>query len=145
MGRDLFESRGVAMLGTLRRDGSPRVSAIEPFIAAGELIFGVMESAKSRDLARDARCTVHSAVADPTGSAGEFKVFGRAVLIDDQATRDAADGWWKSFPPSAAAVYRMEIESAAHLAWDWTRSRYTATTWSARAGSHVEEGTYPPA
>ncbi len=31
-GREQFEQRGVALIGTLRRDGSPRISLVEPCI-----------------------------------------------------------------------------------------------------------------
>jgi hypothetical protein len=32
----------VALLGTLRRDGSPRISPVEPYSAAGHLLVGAM-------------------------------------------------------------------------------------------------------
>ena len=37
----LNSARG-ALLGTLRRDGSPRISPIEPRIADGQLLIGAM-------------------------------------------------------------------------------------------------------
>ena len=48
-----FDRTHVALLGTLRRDGSPRISPIEPFLISGELVFGVMRSPKWEDLERD--------------------------------------------------------------------------------------------
>ena len=35
-----FDRTHVALLGTLRRDGSPRISPIEPFLISGELVSG---------------------------------------------------------------------------------------------------------
>ena len=46
-----MNSPRVALLGTLRRDGSPRINPIEPYIAAGQLIIGAMAwSAKANTL-----------------------------------------------------------------------------------------------
>jgi hypothetical protein len=56
----------VALLGTLRRDASPRISPVEPAIAAGQLLIGAMTwSAKAADLRRDPRYVLHSTVTDP--------------------------------------------------------------------------------
>ena len=50
--RRLEETR-VALLGTLRSDGSPRISPIEPHLSSGHLLFGAMAwSLKVRDLAK---------------------------------------------------------------------------------------------
>jgi hypothetical protein len=42
LGRARLEAAGVALLGTLRRDASPRISPIEPYIAEGRLLIGVI-------------------------------------------------------------------------------------------------------
>ena len=84
----LFEQNGVILLGTIRRDGSPRISPVEPFIVEGDLQLGMMpRSLKARDLRRDPRCTVHSAVSDRMAKDGEFKLHGRAVDVLDPKTR----------------------------------------------------------
>ena len=50
-----------AVLATIRADGSPRVSGIDPFIVDGELCIGSMDGArKAQDLARDPRMALHS-------------------------------------------------------------------------------------
>ena len=75
---------GLALVGTLRRDGWPRISPVEPFIVDGNLYLGMMwQSRKALDLLRDPRCVVHSTVVDRKGSEGEFKVYGHAVDITD--------------------------------------------------------------
>ena len=96
-----FDATGLSLIGTLRRDGSPRISAVEPFIFEGQLALGMMwRSMKALDLRRDRRCVVHSTVVDKDGTDGEFKVYGQAHEIDDRAIRDrycadlrTATGW----------------------------------------------------
>ena len=58
LGMARLTSARVALLGTLRRDGSPRISPIEPCIAQGQLLIGAMAwTAKaSRPAARSAVC-----------------------------------------------------------------------------------------
>ncbi len=83
-----FHATGLALIGTLRRDGSPRISAVEPFVFERHLALGMMyRSMKALDLLRDPRCVVHSTISDKDGSEGEFKVYGQAVAVDDQSTR----------------------------------------------------------
>ena len=84
LGEDQFTRTGLALVGTLRRDGWPRISPVEPFIVDGQLYLGMMwRSRKALDLLRDPRCVVHSTVSDRLGSEGEFKVYGRAVEVTD--------------------------------------------------------------
>ena len=88
LGEEQFAKTGLALVGTLRRDGWPRISPVEPFIADGNLYLGMMwQSRKALDLLRDPRCVVHSTVADREGGEGEFKVYGNAVEITDLAER----------------------------------------------------------
>ncbi len=84
----LFEKSGVLLLGTVRKDGSPRISPVEPLIVDGELMLGMMwRSYKALDLLRDPRCTIHSTVADRMAADGEFKAHGRARDVPDAKTR----------------------------------------------------------
>ena len=79
-----FARTGLALVGTLRRDGWPRISPVEPFIADGQLYLGMMwRSRKALDLLRDPRCVVHSTVSNRDGTEGEFKVYGRAIEVTD--------------------------------------------------------------
>jgi hypothetical protein len=84
----LFEKAGVVLVGTIRKDGSPRISPVEALITGGELYLGMMwKSLKAWDLVRDPRCTVHSAIRDRHASGGEFKLHGRARNIKDPDER----------------------------------------------------------
>ena len=134
---------GVALLGTIRKDGSPRISPVEPVFAAGQLMFGIMKSAKNRDLTRDPRCVLHSAVSDPNGREGEFKLSGRAELINDPALRDAGDGWWKSYPADQSDVYWLDISSASLMEWDFSTMSKHLTHWSAERGLTNTSQKYP--
>ena len=71
-------------LATLRRDGSPRISAVEAQFVEGDLWLGMMpDSLKARDLLRDPRMALHCATVDTTLVAGDAKVAGRAEAVDD--------------------------------------------------------------
>ena len=119
LGLDRFERTGLALVGTLRKNGWPRISPVEPVIAGGQLYLGMMwQSVKALDLLRDPRCTVHSTVSDRRGSEGEFKVYGRAVDVTDRAERDCFGealfekiGWRPEEPDYH--LFSADIQSAA--------------------------------
>ncbi len=82
--RGRIEATGLCFLGTVRRDGGPRVSPIELFLSDGRLYVGSMpEAVKVQDLRRDERCCIVTPLADKDDTAGEGKVFCRAREIDD--------------------------------------------------------------
>ena len=57
--RGEFEVAGMCMLATLRKDGSPRLSAVEVMFDDGRLMVGMMPgSVKALDLLRDPRLFV---------------------------------------------------------------------------------------
>jgi hypothetical protein len=82
-----FEEFGLALLATVRSDGSPRISGIEVTFAAGHLLLGMMPgSLKARDLLRDGHCALHSATVDKDVKQGDAKIAGIAAAVDDDAT-----------------------------------------------------------
>src|SRR6184192_1058619 len=116
-GRKRLEDSRVALLGTLRRDGSPRISPIEPVFAGSHLLLGVMtRSAKASDLLRDPRCVLHSAISDPDAAELELKLYGRVEEAVDEARAIPPDAWWSSRPREDARVYSLRIEQAALVA-----------------------------
>ena len=95
LGAARLSAARIAMLGTLRRDGSPRISPVEPYLVNGRLLVGAMTwSAKAADIRRDPRYVLHSTVTSPD-----------RVSSDSQSSRshndsDAADlGWPGSLAP----------------------------------------------
>ncbi len=104
--------KGVAYLGTVREDGSPRVHPVTPII--GEQLYLFMEptSPKGRDLQRDPRYTLHCAVDDSSGSSGEFYVRGRGTLIDDPLIREQAVAASSYAPSDRYILFMFTVEFA---------------------------------
>src|SRR5215472_11733071 len=79
LGRERLLSRGVVLVATIRADGTPRLSPVEPYVLDGVLWLSMLwGSTKSADLRRDPRILVHSAITSRDGGQGEFKIRGRA-------------------------------------------------------------------
>src|SRR5438093_1621695 len=90
LGEERLLGPGVALLGTLRADGSPRISPCEVFIVDGDLMFGMMwRSMKALDLLRDPRIVVHSVVTSREGREGDLKLSGRVVDVPEPERREA--------------------------------------------------------
>jgi hypothetical protein len=81
--------RKIAYLATLKKDGSPRLHPVTPFIGNGMLfIFTEPSSPKIGDLRRDNRYALHCSVArEESEPLTEFLVTGTARIIDDTAVR----------------------------------------------------------
>ena len=87
--QERLDRNGLVMLATLRKNGWPRISPVEPLFFNGQLYLGMMwRSQKALDLLRDPRCCVHNTVSDRHATEGEFKVFGRALEITDPGDRE---------------------------------------------------------
>ena len=121
LGEERFDRTGLILLGTLRKNGWPRISPVEPIITDGHLYLGMMwQSRKALDLLRDPRCTVHSTVSDREGTEGEFKVYGYAVDIQDlEARRRYGDALyekiqWRPEEPEYH-LFSVDIQSAAFV------------------------------
>jgi hypothetical protein len=140
--RQRLESTRIALLGTIRADGSPRISPVEPYFTSDELLFGAMvRSTKARDLARDARCVLHSAISEPDAGETEFKLYGTASETVDRDAR--ADAWWHSHPPDAARVFALDFERVVSVEWALERGEMTVTRWSAESGVEQQTRSYP--
>ncbi|MFG1797138.1 pyridoxamine 5'-phosphate oxidase family protein [Nocardia sp. NPDC049149] len=75
----------LCMLGTLRSDGFPRISPVEPrFFEEHLVISGMPGTTKFRDLARDPRFCLHTATVDTHVSEGDAKLFGTVVDLPDK-------------------------------------------------------------
>src|ERR1044071_6114438 len=76
----------LCMLATIRADGFPRISPMEPRIFEDQLwIMGMPGTAKFRDLARDPRFCLHSATVDTHVSDGDAKLWGVVTDVRDDA------------------------------------------------------------
>jgi hypothetical protein len=104
-----FAAHKHAVLGTLRRDGGPRLSGTETTFKDGELWLGGMDpSRKAADLRRDPRLALHSATADAELVGGDAKVTGRAEEIADEETRTAVVG-----DPGPFVLFRVDVTEVA--------------------------------
>ena len=134
----------VAMLGTIRADGSPRISPVEPYLGSGELLFGLMSgSAKAGDLLRDPRCTLHSVIDDPDAGDPELTLRGRFIEVEASVRRADPDAWWLSFAETAALVGTIELKAASLLRFDLERSELSVTHWTPAGGVTERRKPYP--
>lgn len=145
LGRERLEAARLLMLGTIRADGTPRISPVEPFLLEGHLLLGAMtRSAKARDLTRDPRCTVHSIVTAPNRGEGELKLFGRVEQVGDPALRNASDEpWWVPLGDDRALVFSVEIDRAVFVSWDLEGGLMTVRRWSPERGTTASTTSYP--
>jgi hypothetical protein len=103
---------GVAYLGTLRPDGSPRVHPVTPIIGEALYLFMEPTSPKGKDLERDPRYTLHCSVEDSEGGGGEFYVRGRARLTGDPNVRAQAVKASSYAPQDRYILFVLTIEFA---------------------------------
>jgi hypothetical protein len=102
LGRERLEAPGVVLVGSIRADGTPRISPVEPLFWDGDLWLSMLwDSRKAADLLRDARVLVHSIVTARDGAMGEYKIRGAAVAEGDSSVQGA---------------YAIEV----HSRLDWT-------------------------
>jgi predicted pyridoxine 5'-phosphate oxidase superfamily flavin-nucleotide-binding protein len=134
LGREKLGGPGVVLVGTVRADGSPRITPVEPFFWEGELWLTMgLDSWKARDLIRDPRILVHSIVTSPDGRSGEYKVRGRAAREDDSALNDAAAAAVASEKdyrpvPGRFHLFRVDIDDIAFVRWGEDNDQYV-TRW----------------
>ena len=133
LGRERFARAGIVLVGTIRNDGTPRISPVEFYVVEGHLMLGMMwQSFKARDLERDPRCLVHSVVTSRAGNEGEFKLRGRAVNVADAALRKAygdateAEIDWR--PTEPFHLFSLDVESAAFVVYEEDEQRTTRWT-----------------
>jgi hypothetical protein len=139
---DLAEERlkrdQLVMLGTIRADGSPRISPCELDFTEGQLLISMMwRSPKALDLLRDPRIAVHSVTVNKDGTDGDLKLYGRVVDVQDQALRSAfreaikARIDWAPDEPEYH-LFRLEIEGAGYVVFGGGSE--TIMAWNPRTG-----------
>ena len=145
----LFGRRGLALVGTLRRDGFPRISPVEVFFLPKEVLLGMMNrSMKALDLLRDPRCVLHTPVSDPNGSEPELKLYGRAVAggVQEKARyrKAYAKRWRRAAPPNFPAhVFSVDIERVALVRYDTKKMVMVVKRWDGKGGFRKLARRYP--
>lgn len=127
---------GVLLTGTVRRDGSPRISGAEPLIMDGELWLSMMRtSAKVKDLIRDRRILLHSVVTGPEPAA-EVKVRGTVCPQDDAGTQRryavavAAKLGWRPVV-GEFALFTVDVADVTYIGFDAATSGQHVARWPA--------------
>jgi Pyridoxamine 5'-phosphate oxidase len=124
LGRRRLLGPGVVLVATIRRDGTPRLSPVEPFVLDGALWLSMLwQSRKAADLLRDPRLLVHSVVTGRDGGEGEFKVRGTARPEQDPDVRrrygDAVTaelGW--SPTPGRFHLFEADLQEVTFIRYD---------------------------
>ncbi|SUA80915.1 PPOX class probable F420-dependent enzyme [Nocardia otitidiscaviarum] len=76
----------LCMLATLRSDGAPRISPMEPLFFEDRLwLIGMPNTTKFHDLQRDPRFCLHTATVDTMVGDGDAKLWGTVENIQDEA------------------------------------------------------------
>jgi hypothetical protein len=126
---------GVLLVVTLRSDGTPRLSPVEPFVQDGRLLLSMMwGSLKAKDLERDPRVLVHSIVTNREGGEGELKVRGTAVAVDDPAVQEryaAAVGDELGWRPVVGRfhLFDIDVDDVTFIRYDHETGDQHVVTW----------------
>ncbi len=126
---------GVVLVGTIRADGTPRISPVEPLFWNGDLWLSMLwGSRKAADLLRDPRVLVHSIVTSRDGGAGEYKVRGNAVAeqgaeVQEQyaSTVRAQLGW--SPTPGRFHLFWIDIADVTFIRYEDATGDQFVTRW----------------
>jgi Pyridoxamine 5'-phosphate oxidase len=123
---------GVVLVVTVRRDGTPRLSPVEPLIFECDLWLSMMwQSRKVSDLRRDDRILVHSIVTTREGAEeGEVKMRGHAIPVDDPEVRArycdavAVLGWRPEEP--WFHLFRIDIDDVTLIRYEQSGDQHVA-------------------
>ena len=125
---------GVLLIGTTRRDGVARISAVEPLIMDGQLWLSMMRSStKARDLQRDPRLVLNSIVLGREGDV-EVKVRGTAEaetghsVCQRYADAVATEIGWQPVV-GRFALFRIECDDVTVVAYDRDTGEQHVAQW----------------
>ncbi|MGI8426464.1 MAG: pyridoxamine 5'-phosphate oxidase family protein [Actinomycetota bacterium] len=128
-----FEASGLGLLATIRRNGFPRITGIEPLFG-DELWLGMMpNSRKAADLMANPRLALHAATEDKNVAKGDAKVSGEAQLMEDEAVlalfkQDFEAHTGQKIPVGPIHLFRVNVTEMSflnpykdHLLIEWWR------------------------
>ncbi len=124
LGRQRLIEPGVVLVGTIKRDGTPRISPVEPWIMDGELWLSMMwGSTKAADLLRDPRILVHNAVSSRSGADGEFKLRGTAraetgLAVQRRYAAEVAQALGWNPEPGRFHLFAAGFEQVSYVRYD---------------------------
>jgi len=119
LARAEFERSAMVLVGTIRKDGSPRISCVLPYVLDGALLLGMMwQSRKAVDLQRDSRLVIHNPISTNQGDEVEISLRGRAVEIDDEKTRRRYVESLAEWKGRDFHLFSVDIESVGVIRYD---------------------------
>jgi hypothetical protein len=137
LGRARLIEPGVVLVGTIRRDGTPRISPVEPLLWEGDLWLSMLlGSYKASDLRRDPRILVHSIVTSRDGGHGEYKVRGTAVaetateLQAGYAAQVRDELGWEPVP-GQFHLFRVDLADVTFIRYEQETGDQFVTRWPA--------------
>jgi hypothetical protein len=151
-GHRLIERFGFVLLGTIRGDGTPRISPVEVHLVNGHLMLAMIpHTHKAHDVRRDPRVVLQTPVTHAGDPGGELKLRGRAVEVDAEqreataAAVQARSGWR---PGPSWLIVSVVVEGAAYLGWE--QGEMLLLRWDHQSGPRgpqrrrldVPDGTY---
>jgi hypothetical protein len=141
LARDRFDATELVLLGTLRKNGWPRISPIEFTYWDGDFVLGGMwRSKKFLDVMRDNRVTVHSTTSNKDGKQGDIKLYGRLLPLAEERVEPYWQHVFELFnwrPEGPAHVYTLDIDSGSYTVFENDRMRilrWPGNEWSEAAG-----------
>jgi hypothetical protein len=131
---------GVLLVVTLRKDGTARLSPVEPWLMEGDLWLAMLwQSRKAADLARDPRVLVHSIITGREGAEGEVKLRGTALPERDPSVQSryaeqvsAALGW--SPVVGRFHLFRVDVAEVTVIRYDEPTGDQSVARWPAGTG-----------
>ncbi|MEV0269369.1 pyridoxamine 5'-phosphate oxidase family protein [Hamadaea sp. NPDC050747] len=138
---------GVVLVCTVRADGTPRLSPVEPYIMEGQFWLSMLwGSWKAKDLVRDPRILVHNIVTSRNGGGdGEVKVRGTAVPVEDHAVQEryaasvAETIGWQAIP-GRFHLFAIDLTEVAYLHYDDATGDQYTVLWP-QGAEFVRRGT----
>lgn len=133
----------LCMLGTIRSDGYPRISPVEPGIFEDQLVVvGMPGTTKFRDLDRNPRFCLHTATVDPYVGDGDVKLWAEAVDLADNGFQTR---WAEDLFESTGFDLRGEVFDPFYVAdivgassVELRDNRLAITIWKPGEGERVE-------
>jgi len=127
---------GAVLVGTVTREGSARISGVEPLVMDGELWLSMMRtSMKAHDLHRDPQILLHSLIIGPA-AAPEVKVRGTVVEETDRdvqeryATAAAAELGWRPVV-GQFTLFRVDVRDVTYIGYDAEAGSQHVARWPA--------------
>ena len=147
-----FNEKGLILLGTIRKNGIPRISPVEIFFVQNQILLGLMnKSKKYLDILRDPRGVVQNIIMNNDGSDGEFKFNVEMIELPDPLIRNSffdefARRWNNDIPKAykeSAHIFTIDIKFASITTWNIKDGKMFVKMWHEKKGFIELSKNYP--